>query len=124
MDDVFYFTDRGVTLGEVAELSATFGYELVSVSAKGLVLRMDSTGQELHVAPYDLGEGEPDEENELRSLGVQSAFCISHHRAAIQGLTLFLARVLGKFGGWIGNDADGFHPRFDEATLREFRYPE
>ena len=53
---------------------------------------------------------------------IASIVCISHHKSCAQE-TLELAKLLlDRWGGWIGNDSDGFLPVFDATNISSFSY--
>ena len=53
---------------------------------------------------------------------IESIVCISHHKSCVKE-TLELAKMLlDRYGGWIGNDSDGFLPVFDAANISSFSY--
>jgi hypothetical protein len=74
--------------------------------------------------PFDLREAELQEQEELQSCGIESAYCITHHRQSLPLILPILELLLKRFGGWAGNDDDGFKPRFDKNSISLFCYPD
>ncbi len=53
---------------------------------------------------------------------IEGIVCISHHKSCVKE-TLELAKMLlDRYGGWIGNDNDGFLLVFDAANISSFSY--
>ena len=53
---------------------------------------------------------------------IETIVCISHHKSCVKE-TLELSKILlDRYGGWIGNDNDGFLPVFDAANISSFSY--
>ena len=53
---------------------------------------------------------------------IETIVCISHHKSCVKE-TLELAKMLlDRYGGWIGNDNDGFLLVFDAANISSFSY--
>ena len=53
---------------------------------------------------------------------ISSIVCISHHKAYIKEILGIVKILLEKYGGWIGNDSDGFLPIFDITNIDFFSY--
>lgn len=53
---------------------------------------------------------------------ISSIICISHHTSYIAETLKLTELLLEKWGGWIGNDTDGFLPIFDVKNISVFCY--
>ena len=122
MDDVFYlsparlntkclqkvfqnidsFNVREYRLSDAIQIET--GTQVINMTLMG-VLEFDKSGQEF-----------------IQTHEIKSIVYISHHKSCVQE-TLDLAKLLlDRWGGWIGNDNDGFLPVFDAANISSFSY--
>lgn len=125
MDDVFYLSEQQLTLADVASLLRVHGVYVESETENGVVARLGPAPDDgCHWALHSFSEMDPDEAMQLRQDGVLSVFCVSHHPTALQRLLPVLRIVLEAHGGWVGNDDEGYEPRFDFTSLDRFRYPQ
>jgi hypothetical protein len=117
MDDVFYFSELQVGLADIAILADRRGMPRVLRSG-GLVITLgEGPYDHCHWADFGIDEAEPKDAEDLRRSGIRSGLCISHHPVAMPALKPLLRDVLAAYGGWVGSDDDGFHPRFTLFNL-------
>jgi hypothetical protein len=113
VDDLFYFTEQDVNLKKLAELASLMENVKVELHSEGLRTELipNARNSGVHWAPYTEQEMEPTERQELKAMGIQSAFCMSYHPSSFHELKVLLLLILRKYGGWLGDDSEGFHPR-------------
>lgn len=122
MDDVFYlsparlnkkclqkvfqnidsFNVREYRLSDAIQIET--GTQVINMTIMG-VLEFDKSGQEF-----------------IQTHEIKSIVCISHHKSCVQETMALAKLLLNRWGGWIGNDSDGFSPVFDSTNISSFHY--
>jgi len=125
MKDIFYFSDNDIDLAIIRNiLLDNYDYDLLlNVSQDALEIKINED-KIVQVVKMDIGSGfgDPEDLEVIRDTGMTSCVCISHHSDEIDHVKNFLRIILGRFGGWVGNDSEGFEPRFMLADIERFEY--
>jgi hypothetical protein len=119
MDDLFYFTTQAVAFRNVEDIALALGWSHILRAHDALEIGYENDASAIcQWTIFDIGDAEPTEAAELRADNISTGFCVSHHRHN-QALLILLEELLVMYGGWVGSDSDGFHPRFTGKNIRE-----
>ena len=124
MRDIFYLTEKSLKLTEIKTiLVESCGYDCyLNANKDGLEIRVEK--EIIQIVKLDIAEnfGDPEDIRIIESTETICCLCISHHTSALKYVLIFMKFILSKYGGWIGNDSDGFEPRFTLNNLSNFCY--
>lgn len=126
MRDVFYFTDRKITLDHLQYCLKQEGYDVLLSSERFSLQVSFPKESKVQIYPMDIASDFLDEDSieVIKNKNFASVFCISHDQEYIEELKGCLTAFFFKYGGWVGNDSDYFEPIFDQSDIHEFSYSE
>ena len=122
MDDIFYLSPAKLNTDCMCKIFQNVESIYVESFRLSGVIQIN-TGRQL-INMTLMGELEFDKSGQefIQTHEIESIVCISHHKSCVKE-TLELAKMLlDRYGGWIGNDNDGFLPVFDAANISSFSY--
>ncbi len=125
MEDIFYFSNERILLSEIKKIAESSGYHRITLASDEQALELGNrNGSYWQIYLLDTVKDipEPEDKEFLKKLNMISGLCLCHHKNDINELLIFIAKIGEKYGGWIGNDEDGFEPRFPVNQLDNFRY--
>ena len=93
MDDIFYMSSKNVRIKDIDEI------------AKRINVKKTFMPQSTDVLEVEYCDG------------VMANFCISHHPSNFPLILPHIKILLQEYGGWIGNDAEGFQPCFNVWSI-------
>ncbi|OOO00698.1 MAG: hypothetical protein ATN35_06015 [Epulopiscium sp. Nele67-Bin004] len=120
MDDIFYCTGNKITLNDIKELA-----EQVNVKRTFITQSLDALEIEYLNGIYtqwiqmDMDDIESVDRKDLMDNNISIIFCISHHPKQVKFILPHLNKVLQTYGGWIGSDSGGFHPRINAHNIHK-----
>ena len=117
MDDSFLLSKRNASVSEMEAVLRAAGYERVVSSGAGITVFRDDLTILVNITQIECDEVPEDDVRKMRSLGIVSIFCVSHHPRDSCLMRPLLKALLHAFDGCIGNDDDGFEPIFTLEDL-------
>jgi hypothetical protein len=126
MRDIFFFSGSNIDLADVRDiLSSNNNYDLLLNSSKN-ALEIKMGNEIVQMAKLDISKdfGDPEDLEVIKNTGMKTCFCVSHHSSSIDLVKDYLKKLLEIYGGWVGNDSEGFEPRFILDEIDFFEYSE
>lgn len=123
MDDIFYLSERKLNVDSICTLFQKADVIRVESFRTSNTLQLYTKTQILHLAimePFEFKDST--DQKFIQEKKISNIICISHHRSYIVETIKLTKLLLEKWGGWIGNDTDGFLPIFDRKNISSFCY--
>ena len=124
MDDIFYMSSKNVRIKDIDEIAKR-------VNVKNTFIPRSTDALEVEycdgvMANWFCMKMEDFQELEDMKFVIQnrinSIFCISHHSGNFSLILPHIKLLLQEYGGWIGNDEEGFQPCFNVENIDLFNY--
>ena len=113
MDDIFYLSQTKLNVDSICALFQKADVIRVEKFKTSNTLQLYTKTQMLHLAimePFEFKDSA--DQRFIQEKKISSIICISHHTSYIAEILKLTELLLEKWGGWIGNDTDGFIPIF------------
>lgn len=124
MDDIFYMSSKNVSIKDINEIAKRMNVNNTFMSKTSDVVEIEYSDNV--VASWFCMSLEDFQEVEdkkfLMENQIKSIFCVSHHSNNFLSILPHLKMMLQEYGGWIGNDIEGFQPCYDMWTIDLFNY--
>ena len=119
MDDIFYMSSKNVRIKDIDEIAKRINVKKTFMPQSTDVLEVEyCDGVMVNWFRMRLEDFQELEDTKFLSDNkIKSIFCISHHSSHFPLILPHIKILLQEYGGWIGNDAEGFHPCFNISTL-------
>lgn len=122
MDDTFYMSPVKRNIDCMCKIFQNVDSIYVESFRLSGVIQINTGRQLINMALMGALEFDKSDQEFIQTHEIESIVCISHHKSCMKE-TLELAKLLlDRYGGWIGNDSDGFLPVFDVANISSFSY--
>lgn len=122
MDDMFYMSSKNVNINDINEIAKIMNVKNTYISKISDVLEIEYS--ECVVASWfcmRLEDFKEDEDKKfLNENHIKSIFGITYHSKNILSILPHIKMILQEYGGWIGNDGEGFKPCYDIQTIDLF----
>lgn len=124
MDDIFYLSTKKITVNNIKQIAEQVNVKNTFIPKSSDVLEIDysegvtASWFQMRVEEFE----EPESVKFLDCNKIRTIFCISHHPKDLKLILPHLKKVLKEYGGWIGNDSEGFQPCFDIEFIDSFEY--
>ncbi len=124
MDDIFYMSSKDVSIEDVDEIAKRMNVKNTFLSKTSDVLEIEySDSVEASWFCMRLEDFQEVEDKKfLIENRIKSIFCVSHHSNNFPFLLPHIKMMLQEYGGWIGNDGEGFQPCYDRGSVDLFNY--
>jgi len=129
MEDIFYFSKAYIRPEEIATLAEECGYmgKYYTYSVRYLNVYYEHQGfwqwSELKENQGDFDDFDYPQQEKIAFFQPVSAFMISYRATSLPKLLLFLKRILGSYGGWVGCDDGNFKATYDFENIENLCYP-
>ena len=111
MNDVFFLTDKKVSLNELIIIFAALTNCTIKVSAQAGMLQTWCNDAHIDLTLMSADEfSDPADLETLSKHCISTVILISYHENDKAQLDKYAAMLSDTFGGWLGQDADGFAP--------------
>lgn len=124
MDDIFYMSSKNVNIKDINEIAKRMNVKNTFMSKTADVVEIEYSDSV--VASWFCMRLEDFQEVEDKKFliknQIKSIFCISHHSNNFPSILPHLKMMLQEYGGWIGNDGEGFQPCYDMWNIDLFNY--
>lgn len=124
MDDVFYMSSKNVRIKDIDEIAKRVNAKCTFIPKSKDVLEVEYCDGVM--ANWFCMKMEDFQELEdtkfLYKNQIKSIFCISHHSSDFSLILPHIKLLLQEYGGWIGNDEEGFQPCFNIENIDSFNY--
>lgn len=122
MDDIFYLSPIKLNTDCMCKVFQNVDSIHVRDFRLSDAIQINTGTQIINMTLMGLSEFYEANQEFIQTHKIASIVCISHHISCVQE-TLELAKLLlDRWGGWIGNDSDGFLPIFDATNISSFSY--
>lgn len=122
MDDIFYLSPTKLNINRICSVFQNIDSIYVKGFRSSNTIQIHTATQIINMAFMWKFEFDRAGQEFIQTHKIASIVCISHHKSYIQE-TLELAKLLlDRWGGWIGNDNNGFLPVFDTTNILSFYY--
>lgn len=122
MDDIFYLSPAKLNTDCMCKIFQNVESIYVESFKLSGVIQINTGRQQINMILMGALEFDKSGQEFIQTHEIESIVCISHHKSCVKE-TLELAKMLlDRYGGWIGNDNDGFLPVFDAANISSFSY--
>ena len=122
MDDIFYMSAKKVSIKDISEIAKRINVKNTFIPKSLDVLQIEYCdgiiADWLCMSVDDFGEY--DNMNFLIDNKIESIFCISYHSRNFALMLPHIKILLQEYGGWIGNDGDGFRPYYNLQNIDLF----
>ena len=122
MDDIFYMSANKVGIIDISESAKKVNVKSTFIPESSDVLEIeycdDIIANWFCMRLDDFRELE--DQRFLIDNKIESIFCISYHSSDFALIRPHIKTLLKEYGGWIGNDEDGFQPCFNLGNLDLF----
>lgn len=119
MDDIFYLTDKKITITDIAETARETNVINVFIPLSADVVQIEYE-KNIYAEWSCMQTGDfPEAEDKifLDNNKIQSVFCISCHLNNLNLMLSHIKTLLQKYGGFVGADSDGFRPCFSRENI-------
>lgn len=124
MDDIFYLSSKNVRIKDIDETAKRVNVKRTFIPKSTDIIEVEYCDGVM--ANWFCMELEYFQESEDKKFlidnKIKSIFCISHHPSSFSLLLPHIKILLQEYGGWIGNDEEGFQPRFNIWNIDLFNY--
>ena len=119
MDDIFYMSAKKVSIRDVEEAARRANVKDTFVPKTSDIVQIEyNDGIVADWFCMDVEEFcEPEAKKFLDEHKIESIFCVSHHQVHFTSMLPHIKILLQEYGGWIGDDGDGFQPCYDLQAL-------
>lgn len=124
MDDIFYMSSKNVRIKDIDEIAKRINVKKTFMPQSTDVLDVEyCDGVMVNWFCMRLEDFQELEDMKFLSDNkIKSIFCISHHPSNFPLILPHIKILLQEYGGWIGNDAEGFQPCFNISSIDLFNY--
>ena len=128
MNDFFYFSALDIDVEDLhVAISGIEQYSsFLSKNEKNLQIEVISNDKNVRWDIYEMNIDEDFSDagslNTIKESGAVSCFCVSHHSWTLNELGKLFMIFISIFGGWVGNDSDGFEPKFTLENISFLSY--
>lgn len=86
-------------------------------------MQVNYEGIKIDLVLMDIKEFRDKKDFELiREKGIYRIICISHHKNSLIYVLKLVSVLFKKWGGWLGNDNEGFIPIYGLDNISSFQY--
>ena len=122
MDDIFYLSSVKLNTDCICGVFQNVDSIYVENFRLSGAIQINTGRQLINMTLMGALEFDKSAQEFIQTHEIESIVCISHHKSCVKE-TLELAKILlDRYGGWIGNDNDGFLLVFDAANISSFSY--
>ena len=122
MDDIFYLSPVKLNTDCICRVYQKFDSIYVENFRLSGAIQINTGRQLINMTLMEPLEFYETNRKFIQTHEIEGIVCISHHKSCVKE-TLELAKMLlDRYGGWIGNDNDGFLLVFDAANISSFSY--
>jgi hypothetical protein len=117
--DIFYFSPKELVLRDIYDLlNRTNLYTLLlTENSDALQVALGDTVIWQMYQMDILSDFSEEDNRNIRATNARTCFCISFHSNTLNELKVILRALLTAFDGWVGDDTDGFEPRFELKNI-------
>lgn len=119
MDDIFYLSTMKIDLKDIGEEAKAVKVKSILIPKFSEIIEIEyQEGVIASWAKMSVKEfRETEDAKFLIDNEIESVFCISHHNKDLHIFLPHIRNLLGKYGGWIGNDNSGFQPYYNLENI-------
>lgn len=119
MDDIFYMSPKNIKIEDIEETAKRVSVKRTFIPQSKDVLEVEyCDGVMANWFCMRLEVFQELEDTKFLSVNkIKSIFCISHHPSNFPIILPHIKTLLQEYGGWIGNDAEGFQPCFNIGSI-------
>ncbi len=119
MDDIFYMTDTKVSINDIALTARETNAGNIFIPESADVVQIEYKENITADWSYMKTEDFPESEDKkfLTDNKIRSFFCIACHLNNLTSMLPHIKTLLQKYGGFIGNDSEGFQPCFSRENI-------
>ena len=122
MDDIFYLSPVKLNIKCICDAFQNVDGIYVKGFRPSNTIQINTATQIINMAFMWRFEFDRAGQEFIQTHKIASIVCISHHKSYIQEALELAKLLLDRWGGWIGNDSDGFLPIFDTTNILSFSY--
>lgn len=123
MDDIFYLCPIKIELSDIETAFQNIKKIKINLFKKSDTLQVKYREKIIIFTLMNINEFKDQVDNKiLIEKNISKVICISHHKSYIAEVLELSKELLLTWGGWLGNDNDGFSPLFDISNLSYFNY--
>lgn len=124
MDDIFYMSSNEVSIKDISEIAKRMNVKNTIISNATDILEVEyCDGVVADWFCMNLEDfHELEDKKFLIENYIKSIFCVSHHSINFSFILPHIKMLLQEYGGWIGNDEEGFLPCYDIGSIDSFNY--
>ena len=122
MDDIFYMTNKKISVIEINDIAKKVNDKSTFIADHSDALQIEyfhgiiADWVSISVKEFS----EPEDKIFLSDNKINSIFCISYHPSQFNFVLPHLKALLQEYGGFIGNDSEGFQPCFSLENIDFF----
>ena len=124
MDDIFYMTSRDVHIKDINETAQIMNVNNTCISKTLDVIEIEYSDKVVAswccMSLEDFHEAE--DKKFLLENHIKSIYCISYHANRLGTILPHIKMLLHRYGGFIGNDDEGFQPCYDMENIDMFTF--
>lgn len=117
MDDIFYLSPVKLETDSVCKVFQNVDGICVKDFRTSDAVQIYTETQIINMTLMGLSEFDEAGQEFIRTHEIASVVCISHHKLYEKETLKLMMLLLDKWGGWIGNDNEGFAPIYDKINL-------
>lgn len=122
MDDIFYLTQKKLDVSCLYHVFLNVNELCVDAFEVSNSLQLRTKTQIINLTFMNVSEFKDSFCKLIQEREISSIVCISHHKVYRKEMLDIAKILLQEYGGWIGNDSDGFLPIFDMTDIEFFSY--
>lgn len=123
MDDIFYMSAKKVSIKDINEIAKRTNVKNTFIPKSLDVLQIEYCDGIIAdwfcMSVDDFCEDE--NKKFIVNNKIESIFCVSYHPSNFALMLPHIKILLQEYGGWIGNDGDGFQPCFNLQNIDLFK---